>query len=179
MKTILLIIFALFFSLTAKSQYFKLNHGVYTIAPQAAKKLTKAEIANFITNDYKHSQIISKNELVYQSNHLLISYWDLFTNVEFRKSLEQIQKSMVNLLTNSEVSLKGTKITISKIITVNGTRYLILEYQMDDEVFLRFSSETKENGVNFNGIIQFKKPYEDEAQRALAEILPTIKFKIN
>jgi len=175
MKILVVIIFSILFTgHFALAQKLALTKGVSAVAPQGSKRLTKAEVAAFVKANFKHTEIDTNKTIVYQNNHLLISYWDIYTGPEFRRPLEKTLKGVIELAKGYNNNI----VTTSKIVTVNGTRFIILEYERNDEVYLRFLSEVKPNGVNANGIIQFKKPYEAEAQKALEELLPTIKFSV-
>ncbi|WP_298681541.1 hypothetical protein [uncultured Mucilaginibacter sp.] len=174
MKKILILFSILFISQYASAQKLALTKGVSAVAPQGSKRLTKAEVAAFVKANFKHTEIDTNKTIVYQNNHLLISYWDIYTGPEFRRPLEKTLKLLTYLFKDDHNNI----VTTSKIINVNGTRFIILEYERNDEVYLSFLSEVKPNGVNANGIIQFKKPYEAEAQKALEKLLPTIKFSV-
>ncbi|WP_298681539.1 hypothetical protein [uncultured Mucilaginibacter sp.] len=175
MKILVVIIFSILFTgHFALAQKLALTKGVSAVAPQGSKRLTKAEVAAFVKANFKHTEIDTNKTIVYQNNHLLISYWDIYTGPEFRRPLEKTLKLLTYLFKDDHNNI----VTTSKIINVNGTRFIILEYERNDEVYLSFLSEVKPNGVNANGIIQFKKPYEAEAQKALEELLPTIKFSV-
>jgi len=174
MKVIVVYTFlsVLFISHFAFSQKLALTKGVSAVAPQGSKRLTKAEIAAFVKANFKHTEIDTNKSIVYQNNHLLISYWDIYTGPQFRQKLEKVQKGIVYSVKYDYI------IDYSKIIVVNNIRYFVIQYGKDGEGIIRFFSETQPNGVNANGIIQFKKPYEAEAQKALEELLPTIKFSV-
>jgi len=68
-------------------------------------------------------------------------------------------------------------VIFSKIITVNNIRFLIYEYQRNEEFYLRFQSELDRNRNNISGLIRFEKADEHKAQTALNDLLQTIHFK--
>lgn len=72
---------------------------------------------------------------------------------------------------------KPTPVVFSKIIAINNIRFLVYEYQRGDDLNLRFQSDFDRNRNSVNGLIQFKKPDEQKAQKALDDLLHTIHFK--
>ncbi len=141
--------------------------------PKGATKLSREQLTNYVHNNFKQSALPLEKENLYQLDGLIISFWDLSVNPEFKKSLQASQSEMLAVLKrNSE-----NTINYSKIITVNNIQYLVYQYQKNDEVFLRFQSEFNKNNKNICGLIQFKKPDEDKAQKALQTFLESVHFK--
>jgi len=68
-------------------------------------------------------------------------------------------------------------IDYSKIIAVNNIQFLICQYEKDGEAFLWFKSDYDRDNKNISGVIQFKKPDEDKAQKALQTFLGSVHFK--
>ncbi|MBD1394089.1 hypothetical protein [Mucilaginibacter glaciei] len=174
MNKILIVFITTLISCSATAQNLSTIKRVDAVVPYGSKKMSKTDVSSFVKANFKYSEIDIDKAVVYQNNHLLISYWDIFANPDFRQKLEKVQKGIVY-----SIKEDGHTLDYSKIITVNGIRYFVIQYEKNNESVIRFYSEIQPDGVNANGIIQFKKPYEEEAQKALQELLPTIKFKIN
>ena len=164
---------ALFLTTCALGQQTPSSTVVTATMPQGATKPTKDELAKYIHDNYKRSQVPLDKTNTYKLNGLLISFWDLSINPPFKKSLEASQSEILGYLKqNSE-----NTINYSKIITVNDIRFLVYVYQKGNEEYLRFQSEYNKDNKNICGLIQCKKPDEVEAEETLQTFLSTIHFK--
>jgi hypothetical protein len=172
-QKITLLILNLFFGLYAMGQQNPSSEVVSATMPIGTKHLTKAKVLDYVHKNYKRSQISVDRKNIYQLDGLLISFWDLSINPEFKKSLQDSQSEMLGLLKRNPENV----INYYKIITVNNIQFLIYEYQKQDEVFLRFQSEYDKNNKDICGLIQFKTPDEAKAQKALNDLLQTVHFK--
>jgi len=172
MKKILFLIAGLFLSLYAVGQVPSSNVVIATM-PKGATKLTRDHLLNIVHNDYKRSSIPLDKENTYQLDGVLISFWDLSVNPEFKKSLKASQSEMLEYLGRN----KENVVNYSKIISVNNIQYLVCEYQNNDEVYLWFKSDYNKKNKDINGVVQFKKPDEEKAHKALNDFLSTVHFK--
>jgi len=172
MKKILFLIAGLFLFFYAVGQTPSSNVVTATM-PKGATRLTRAQLINIVHNNYKKSGIPLDKGNTYQLNGILISFWDLSVNPEFKKSLKASQSEMVGYLSRNKENI----IHYSQIIKVNNIHYLVCEYQNDDEIYLWFKSDYNKNDKDINGVIQFKKPDEDKAHKALDDFLSTVHFK--
>jgi hypothetical protein len=172
MKNIVFLIIGSFCSLYAIGQTPASTVVDITI-PKGASRLSHEQLTKYISNNFKRSGVPLNKENTYQLNGMIISFWDLSVNPKFKKSLKATQTEMLSTL-----KLVDNLIIInSQIITVNNVRFLEYEYQIEDEVYLRFQSAYNKNNKNICGIIQFKKPDEAKAHKALDDFLSTVHFK--
>src|SRR6185503_5062436 len=141
--------------------------------PKEAIKLDRDHVLSIAHKTLRQSYVAPGIENTYQLDGLVISYWGLSVSPDNTKSLEDSQKEILGLLKRNE----GDIVKNSKIVTVNNIRFLVYEYHRGDDVSLRFQSELDKNHKNVNGLIQFKKPDEDKAHKALDDSLHTIHFK--
>jgi hypothetical protein len=172
MKKIRLAVAGLLVSIHAFSQVASSETFGATV-PKEASKLTRKQLVNILHDNYKWPAIQPNRENIYQLNGLLISYWGLSVNSDYHKNLEASQKEILGYLKRDELNT----INESKIVVVNNIKFLVYEYQRGDEVYLRFQSDFDKNLKNVNGIIQFKKPDEEKAQKTLQDLLQSIHFK--
>jgi len=172
MKNITFFTICLFFSIHAIGQIPK-SDVVSLSVPNGARSLTKEQLSKIVHNNFKRSGVPLNMENYYQLDGLIISFWDHEENVspEFQRSLEEIKSGMLGILKQN-----NDTVNFSKIITINSIQFLVYEYQKEDEVYLRFQTGFK-NNKNFGGIIQFKKPDEAKANKALQDLLQSIRFK--
>jgi len=112
-------------------------------------------------------------ENYYKLDGVLISFWDLSVNPEFKKTLQASQSEMLGYLARN----KENTVNFSKIITVNNIQFLVCQYQKQNEVYLWFKSDFNKDNKDICGIIQFKKPDEDKAEKALKDLLQSMHFK--
>ena len=172
MKKISFLIIGLFISAFTSAQ-IPSSDVVSAAMPNGAKLLTKEQLQSFTKNNYKRSQIPTDKKNIYQLDGVLISFWDLSVNPGFERSLQASQSEMLGYLgRNSE-----NTINYSKIIKVNNIQFLLCEYQKQDEVFLWVKSDLNKSNKYISGVVQFKKPDEDNAQRALETFLGSVHFK--
>lgn len=172
MKKIFLLIQSVLFCSLALCQPSPSSDVVTATMPAGSRLMSKKEVIDF-TKNYKRSQISPDRKNIYQSDGLIISFWDLSVNPGFKKSLEASRSEMLAVFKLD----KEAVINFSKIIDINNIHFLVYEYQKGDEVFLRFQSEFNKSDKNICGIIQCKKPDEDKAQKALSELLNSVHFK--
>jgi hypothetical protein len=171
MKNIVFLIIGLLISSQLIGQTPK-SDVVSVRLPHGATSLTKEQLSKVAHNNFKRSGVPLDVENYYQLDGLIISFWDIEVNPDFNRSLEEIRSGMVAILKRN-----NDTVNFSKIITVNNIQFLEYEYQKDDEVYLRFQSEFNKNHKNICGIIQFKKPDQDKAHKALQDLLQSIHFK--
>ena len=141
--------------------------------PKGAKHISTEELSNYLKSNYKYSQISFNRANVFKMGRLIISFWDLSVNPVSKKSLEDSQLEILGYLKYNPENV----INFSKIETINNIRFLIYQYQKGDETFLRFQSEFNSKNRNICGIVQFKKPDENDAHAALKELLESVHFK--
>jgi ABC-type antimicrobial peptide transport system permease subunit len=171
MRKVILLITALFFSICAIGQAPK-SKVVSINVPAGAVQLTKEQAAEVIHANFKQTSIPLDKENYYQLNGLVMSFWDDEVNPEFNRSLEDIRSGILGVFHyNHDV------VNFAKIILVNNVHFLIYEFQKDDGVVLRFQSEFTKSNKGVLGIIEFKKPDEEKAQKALQDLLQSIHFK--
>jgi hypothetical protein len=171
MKKTIFLITGLFISLYTMGQS-PTSDVFNATAPKGAKKLTREQLTNYVHSNYKRSGLPLDKENTYQVDGLLISYWSLSVNPDFKKSLKSTQSEMLAVLKEN-----NNMINDSRIIKINNIQFLVYEYQKENEVTLRFQSEFNKNNKNINGIIQFKEADKDKAHKALDDFLQTVHFK--
>lgn len=171
MKKTIFLIGSLFFSLLAVGQAPASNVVIATM-PKGATKLQGQQLSKFVHDNYKGLGIPLDKENTYKVDGILISFWDLYVNPGFKKSLQASQAEMLGIR-----RLNKDTVNFSKIISVNNIHFLVYEYQKSNEVFLRFQSEFNKNNKNICGIVQFKKPDEVNAHKALDDFLSTVHFR--
>jgi hypothetical protein len=172
-QKITLFILGFFFSFYAMGQQPTSSEVVNAVMPKGATKLTGEQLSNYVCKNYIRPGIPLDKENTYQLDGLLISFWDLSVKPEFKKSLQDSQSEILAILKRNDENV----INYSKIIAVNNIQFLVYEYQKSDEVYLWFRSDFNKNNENIIGTIQFKKPDEDKAQKALQTFLQTVHFK--
>jgi alpha-amylase/alpha-mannosidase (GH57 family) len=170
MRNVVLFKVALLFSIYAIGQSPKSN-VVSISAPAGAIQLTKEQASELIHANFKQSSIPLDKENYYQLNGIIMSFWDIEQDTEYKRSLEEIRSGMLGVLKYAHDT-----VNFSKIITVNNSQFLVYEYQKDDEVYLWFQTDFKNNKKS-GGTLQFKKPDEAKAERALQDLLQSIHFK--
>lgn len=173
MKKVTLIIICTLLGLRTIAQIPK-SRVVDAAMPNGAIRLTNEQLKDYIRNNYKKSGVPLDKDNVYQIDGVIISFWDLHVNPQFKKSLEASQKEILGYLKWTD----HNNVNFSKIITVKGVRYLEYEYQKYDEVFLRFQSEFDSNNDNICGIVQCKEPDRQKAEETLDNFLQTVHFKV-
>jgi len=172
MKKIFLLLAGLFCSLYAMGQ--APTRDVFTAdTPKGATRLSKEQLLSYMHHNFKTSAVPDDKEHTYKLDGLLISYWSLSVNPEFKKSLQASESEILAVLKRNPENV----IHYSKIVSANKIQFLVYEYQRNDEVLLRFQSEFNKDNKNINGLIQFKKLDEEKAQKALQDFLKSVHFK--
>jgi hypothetical protein len=167
----LFLIACLFFNIGAWGQVPK-SDVVSASLPKGAISLRKEQVSKIVHDNFKRSSIPLDVENYYQLDGIVMSFWDDEVNPEFKRSLEDIQLGMLGIFKrNNDV------VNFSKIISVNNIRFLVYEYQIDDEVNLCFQSDFNKHNKHIGGIVQFKKPDEDKGQKVLQGLLQSMHFK--
>jgi hypothetical protein len=172
MKNAFFLVFSLFLSTSVIAQAPK-SKVVSISVPNDAISLTKEQASKVIHANFKRSGIPMDVENYYQLNGYVISFWDREEDPspESQKSLEEIKLAILHIMKNTPDT-----VNFGKIITVNNIPFFVYEYQRENEVSLRFQTGYR-NNKTFGGIIQFKKPDEEKAQKTLQELLESIHFK--
>jgi|GEM_PF-3444296 len=117
-------------------------------APKQAIKIDKEHLVTILHQSRRQSTVPTDNENTYQLDGLLISYWGLSVNADYHKTLEESQSEILGYLKGDKENNKVN----SKIIAVNNIKFLIYEYQRNDQFYLRFKSEFDKNYHNINGV---------------------------
>lgn len=172
-EKVVLLILLISFNLSVAIGQAPKSEVVNADMPPGAKQLTKEQLSTFVRNNYKKYSIPLGKENTYQLDGLVISFWDLSVNPEFKKSLEASQSEILGYLKWTDRNV----INFSKIVTINNIRFLEYEYQTGDEVYLRFQSEFDKKNRNICGVIQCKEPDKDKAQKTMDDFLKTVHFK--
>jgi len=141
--------------------------------PKEAIKLDRGHALSLVHQNSRPSYTPPGIDNTYQLNGLIISYWGLSVPADYHKTLENTQTEILGYMKLG----KPTPVVFSKIIAINNIRFLVYEYQRGDDLNLRFQSDFDRNRNSVNGLIQFKKPDEQKAQKALDDLLHTIHFK--
>jgi len=173
MRKIIFFIAGLFFTQYVIAQQAPSSEVVTAVMPKGAIKLTQDQLVRFTSKNYKSSAMPLNKENTYQLDGILISFWDLRVNQEFKKSLPASQKEILEVLRLNDFN----KVNYSKIITVNNKQFLVYDYEIEDECYLRFQSEFNKQNKNICGLIQYKKPDEAKAEEALQTFLQSVHFK--
>jgi hypothetical protein len=173
MKKITFLIFGLCYCLTAISQQIPSSEVVIASMPPGSRLLTEDQVTKFTSEHFKRSQIPAGKKNIYQLDELIISFWDLSVNPEFKKSLKDSQSEISEYLGRDDANT----INYTKLIRVNDIQFLIYQYERHGDVYLRFQSEYNKNNRDICGVIQFSKPNEAKAQEALQTFLKTVHFK--
>jgi hypothetical protein len=139
--------------------------------PQDAISLSKEEAARTIHANFKRSSIPLGKENYYKVDGIIVSFWDHEENAIHENTLEEIRSGMLGILKRTHDT-----VNISKIIKINDMQFLVYEFQNENEVHLVFQTDYYKN-ANFGGMIEFKKPDEEKAQKILQELLQSIHFK--
>jgi hypothetical protein len=154
------------------SQVAAKSDVVNVILPHGTSVIEKGNIERTVHTNFKRTSIPFDKENYFQSDGLIISFWDDKVNPEFNRKLDDIQPGILAVL-----KYNHDQVNFSKIITVNGMRFLIYEYEKDNEVDLRFQSEFDKNNRDVLGVIQFKKPNEERGQQYLQQLLQNMYHK--
>jgi hypothetical protein len=141
--------------------------------PKGAVKLSRDQVKSFLGKDDQYGNIPFDRENYYKLDGMIISFRDLNFSRDFTKPLKATEAEMLEGLR----LVKENVLDYSKIITVNGIQFLVYQYENGDNLFLRFRSDYDKDNRNIVGVIQFKKPDEEKAQKALQTFLSTVHFK--
>lgn len=174
MKKIVFLIIGMIISFTVKGQQDPESDVVSVKMPSGAKSITKTQLLEFTRSKYKNhvTMVPPEKKNIYLLDGILISFWDIGVNPEFKKSLESTQQEILGMYKRF-----GDTVLYSKIVTINTARFLIYNYHVKDSYAIRFQSDFNKNNKNICGIIQFRKEDEAKAQQALQDFLNTVQFK--
>jgi hypothetical protein len=172
MKKILILLVCLLQCLVALCQKNVLKSNAIVIIPQNAQKLSSTQLSDYVKTNFKDFKppIPMNSEHAYKINNVLLSYWDVNESSEqFKKPLKAVQSEGLSLFNLT----KAYTVNSSKIITVNNIQFSIINFQHGNDAFIKFDSEYK-NLTCLNGIVQFTKGNETEANKVLNDFLKTV-----
>ena len=175
MKKLHVIIYILY-CFNAVSQQVPRNSEVMQLTlPKGAIKLNNEEYRKFISKRYDKSNLADFRDHVYKKDGLLIYYLNsAISSSKFKRSLESSQAIMVGVFKQYS---KTIIVDSAKIITVNNIRFSIIKYHENNIWYIRFTSDYSKNLRFVNGFIEYKKPDEQIAQKALHELLHSMHFR--
>jgi hypothetical protein len=172
MKNKILLFLFVFQCFSASCQKNVLKSNAIVIIPQNAQKLSSTQLSDYVKTNFKDYKppIPLNSEHAYKINNVFLSYWDVNESSEqFKKPLKAVQSEALEGMSWN----KAYVVNSSKIITVNNIQFLIINYQRGNDAFIKFDSEYK-NLTCLNGIIQFTKGNETEANQVLNDFLKTV-----
>src|ERR1700744_188691 len=97
-EKVVLLILLISFNLSVAFGQAPQSEVVNADMPAGAKQLTKEQLSTYVHKNYKVSQMPKKRENTYQLDNLLIAFWDLSVNPEFKKSLKASQAEILEYL---------------------------------------------------------------------------------
>jgi hypothetical protein len=170
MKKLTLLAIGLLFGFCALGQ--EVSTDIFTAtAPAGAAKLTGQPLYEYLHTNFKKTLTPSNQENTYLAGNIIICFWGLKAGTVKPMPLEEQQTRMV------AVVQKNNTVNYSRIDAINGTRFLVYEFETDGEVFIRFGSEGNKGDQTMNGIIQFKTADKEKARQYLKDLLASMHFK--
>ena len=131
MKKITFLIFGLCWSFKAISQQIPSSEVLTASMPPGSKLLTQDQLVKFTRKNFTRTPIPADKKNIYQLDGIIISFWDIEQDTEYKRSLEEIRSGMLGVLKYAHDT-----VNFSKIITINNSQFLVYEYQKEDEVYL-------------------------------------------
>jgi len=141
-------------------------------APANAEKKSKDAIISYEKANFKRVAVNGLKN-IYKVGGVLIGFEDFEHLVDYNSTLEDHRDRALGEV--EEILAAGTN-DKADILTLNGTRYLILKRNKGDEYFYYFMSEDK-NKKGIKGRIEFKKKDLAHGETVLQDFLKGIKFK--
>ena len=90
MSTFLLFLFLNSYAIGQVSSSEVVNASI----PKGAKRILKDDLSNYLKNNYKHSQVPVEKADIFKLNEIIIGFWDLSVNPDFKKSLKDSQSEI-------------------------------------------------------------------------------------
>jgi hypothetical protein len=145
--------------------------------PRGSLAINKDQAASFLRENFKGHEIPIDNKYInnvnyYRQDGIIISFWDVETDIHDKKSLEDKGAGIMGLFRRY-----NDTVIFHRIVTVNNIKFFEYEYQIGGEIYLRFQSDANTKNQTVCGLIQCKKPDEAEAQSYLQELLQSMHFK--
>ena len=140
--------------------------------PKGTQKIENGHFGDIKVRKFDNQKAEIFKDHIYKKDDLLIYYRFFSTIKGLRKTLENQQKLMVSLSKQ-----KTDRITDdAKIVTINNSRYSIIDYHEGTEYYKWFFSDYDKDGNFINGFIQYSKEDSASATKYLNDLLPTIGF---
>ncbi|MEJ2880148.1 hypothetical protein [Pedobacter sp. GR22-6] len=140
--------------------------------PSGAKRVGIEQVSVAEKNGFRRPFNVNGSNNIFRLPHMLISFQDYELQNNEKIDLEQIRERLLGEV--EEIKSRGTKDEV-KLVTVNGTKYMIHKMYYGEDCTTSFISEQKgKNGLK--GQLLFKKQNSTEAEKVLNEFLNGIKF---
>jgi len=169
-----IIIFLVLFNISFAYCQEKPIDEVFTITlPKGTEKLTLQQFRDFSATKFSHTTEYLADDLYYKNNGLGISFRNMSESKIGKTSLESQQKAMpAYLKMNNAITVID-----SKIITVNGIKFLIIKYKEYTDNFIRVTSDYDKNNRLLLGHIQYIDSDSTKANQFLQDLLNSMHFK--
>jgi hypothetical protein len=165
MKIISLFLTSLIYSLHAFCQQpvidTAVTNGMEQLSAQSFTSISRQQFDNVSLTGIGYSYYRKGNMLFYYRNSKG-SQFDKFT---LEENMNQFKKSHEDA---------GSIVTRSEIITVNGVRFLVIDFTSKSDRYLSFRSDYATNDKFTYGYIQYKSQDENKAQQLLNNVLQHI-----
>jgi len=170
-KTKLLITAILLFASIVGNTQETAIKGATLMAPEQSTKISIDDYKSFAKSRFTSDKGINKNSKnIYKVGNIVVAFWDLVEDDSYKRTLIQVQKEGLSMLTKQQV------VDESVIKTINNAKILIFKYHQGDEYSYRFYSETRRN-ISVSGLVHFKATDRAKAEIIFEKLISTIKLK--
>jgi hypothetical protein len=145
--------------------------------PRGSLAINKDQAASFLRGNFKGHEIPIDNKQLNNVNYytwdgMIISFWDVETDMHDKKSIEGKAAGIIDLFRRF-----NDTVNFNRIVTINDIKFFEYEYQINGEIYLRFQSDANTKNQTVCGLIQCKQPDEPQAQSYLKELSQSMRFK--
>jgi len=173
MKKALFVLLLLTPGLLTFSQVKEPDALVIKSLPKDTRAITQEEFTSFSHQQFNYFQQPLGDQHFYKKEGMLLSYRNSEDIPVTRHSLESKQQQWVSLFKK----WTGTSVNESRIVTINNTRFLIIDYVHAGDGFLDYTSDYNSKIEFVYGHIQYKLADKQKATQLLQDWLQTIQLK--
>ena len=155
------------------SQTKELDVLIIKSLPKNTKAITQKEYTNISHQQFNYFHETLADQHFYKKENMLLYYRNSADIPATKHSLESRQNQMVSLFK------KWTETTVneSRIVTINNTRFLIIDYIHAGDGFLDYTSDYNTKNEFTYGRIQYKLTDKQKATQLLQDWLQMTQLK--